>query len=86
MVKSERKKADRPAVTIMPYFFTKMTKGGGPMEAVWPKDGAIISPIFMLSKTAKEEKLKPLVDFFASVEVGEILAHRGQWRATDSVF
>jgi len=82
MVKSERKKTDRPTVTIMPYFFTKMTKGDGPMEAVWPEDGSIISPIFMLSKTGKEEKLKPLIDFFASVEVGEILAHRGLFPST----
>ncbi|MEA1972978.1 MAG: ABC transporter substrate-binding protein, partial [Candidatus Cloacimonadota bacterium] len=50
MVKSDRKKVNRPIVTIMPYFFTKMVKDGGPMIAVWPKDGAIISPIFMLSK------------------------------------
>ncbi len=83
MVKSERKKTARPTVTIMPYFFTKMTKGDGPMVAVWPKDGSIISPIFMLSKTEKEEKLKPLVDFFTSVEVGEILSHKGLFPSTN---
>ncbi len=83
MVKSDKKKINRPAVTIMPYFFTKMTKGVGPMVAVWPKDGSIISPIFMLSKTEKQEKLKPLVDFFASEEVGEILSHRGLFPSTN---
>ena len=77
MVKSHIKKANKPAVTIMPYFFTKMTKKGGPMKAVWPKDGAIISPIFMLSKDASSEKIKPFVDFFASKEIGEILSHQG---------
>ncbi len=83
MVKSDKKKTNRPTVTIMPYFFTKMTKGDGPMVAVWPKDGSIISPIFMLSKTEKETRLKPLVDFFASVEVGEILSHRGLFPSTN---
>ncbi len=83
MVKSEKKKTNRPAVTIMPYFFTKMTKGDGPMVAVWPEDGSIISPIFMLSKIEKQKKLKPLVDFFASVEVGEILSHRGLFPSTN---
>ena len=77
MVKSHIKKANKPAVTIMPYFFTKMTKKGGPMKAVWPKDGAIISPIFMLSKDASSDKIKPFVDFFASKEIGEILSHQG---------
>lgn len=77
MVKSHMKKEIKPAVTIMPYFFTKMIKEDGPMKAVWPEDGAIISPIFLLSKKAKEKELKPYVDFFASREVGEILAHNG---------
>lgn len=79
MVKSHVKKTERPIVTIMPYFFTKMTKRGGPMRAIWPKDGAIISPIFMLSKKEKKEQLKPIVDFFASKEVGEILSHNGKF-------
>ncbi|MFA6941856.1 MAG: ABC transporter substrate-binding protein [Clostridiaceae bacterium] len=79
MVKSHIKKGAKPAVTIMPYFFTKMTKMEGPMTAVWPKDGAIISPIFMLSKKSKEKSLKPLVDFFSSKAVGEILTHNGRF-------
>jgi len=77
MVKSNRKKDARPIVTIMPYFFTKMVKEGGGMDAVWPEDGAIISPIFMLSKKEKIEKLQPVIDFFASKDVGEVLAHSG---------
>jgi ABC-type Fe3+ transport system substrate-binding protein len=77
MVKSDRKKDNRPIVTIMPYFFTRMVKEGGTMAAVWPKDGAIISPIFMLSKKEKQEKLQPVIDFFASEEVGTILSHKG---------
>lgn len=79
MVKSHIKKTNRPAITIMPYFFTKMTKAGGPMEAVWPRDGAIISPIFMLSKASKQKVLQPIIDFFTSKEVGEILSHQGRF-------
>ncbi|MCY6958471.1 ABC transporter substrate-binding protein [Clostridium brassicae] len=79
MVKSHIKKYDKPVVTIMPYFFTKMIKKGEPMIPVWPKDGAIISPIFMLSKNEKKKALKPIVDFFASKEVGEILSHNGKF-------
>lgn len=80
MVKSHTKKANtRPVVTIMPYFFTKMTKKGGPMAAVWPKDGAIISPIFMLSKADEQEELQDVVNYFSSQEVGEILSHQGMF-------
>ncbi|RUT79054.1 ABC transporter substrate-binding protein [Ancylomarina longa] len=77
MVKSHTKKKERPAITIMPYFFTKMVKQGGPMIAVWPEDGAIISPIFMLTKKDRLEKTQPVIDFFASEHVGEILSHQG---------
>jgi ABC-type Fe3+ transport system substrate-binding protein len=47
------------------------------MKAIWPKDGAIVSPIFMLAKKELEKELKPVVDFFASKQVGETLAHNG---------
>jgi len=77
MVKSDRKKTGKPIVTIMPYFFTKMVKEDGPMAAIWPEDGAIISPIFLLAKQQKIAKLQPVIDFFASQEVGEILSHSG---------
>lgn len=77
MVKSHRKKHVKPVVTIMPYFFTKMTKHGGPMKAIWPEDGAIISPIFLLSKADKQEKLEQIVHHFSSKGVGEILSHQG---------
>lgn len=79
MVKLQIKVSDKPAVTIMPYFFTKMLREDSPMVPVWPKDGAIISPIFMLSKKEKATQLKPIVDFFASKKVGEILSHDGRF-------
>lgn len=77
MVKSHTKKQNRPAITIMPYFFTKMVKEGGSMLAVWPEDGAIISPIFMLTKKDRLDKTRDVIDFFASKGVGEILSHQG---------
>ncbi len=78
MVKSNTKN-EQPLVTIMPYFFTKMVHERSPMKAIWPKDGAVISPIFMLSKRSKKDKLQPIVDFFASKQVGEILSHNGRF-------
>ena len=82
MVKSHRKK-EKPTVTIMPYFFTKMVKGTGPMKPVWPEDGAIISPIFLLTKGEKRAELEGLVDFFSSDEIGELLAKNGKFPVTN---
>jgi len=77
MVKSDRMKINKPTVTIMPYFFTKMTKPGGELVPQWPEDGSIISPIFMLTKTKKEKELKGIVELFSSEKIAKILSHQG---------
>lgn len=66
-----------PVITIMPYFFSKMIKENGPMKAVWPKEGAIISPIFMLTKKEKKSELEKIAKYMSGKEVGEILSHQG---------
>ncbi|OZV11789.1 iron ABC transporter substrate-binding protein [Tissierella sp. P1] len=85
MVKSHTKKTNSgiPTVTIMPYFFTKMVRNESPLKPVWPEDGAIISPIFLLAKKKTKDKTKPFVDFFFSKEVGEILSTNGKFPSTN---
>lgn len=85
MVKSPEKRAPGgiPAITVMPYFFTKMVKQSSVLTPVWPEDGAIISPIFLLSKKKSKERIKPFVDFFFSKEVGEIVALNGHMPSTN---
>lgn len=77
MVKSDKMKENTPTVTIMPYFFTKMIKEEGPMIPIWPEDGAAISPIFMLIKKEKANKLQKIVDYLAGEEVGKVFSHQG---------
>ncbi|HIT90220.1 MAG TPA: ABC transporter substrate-binding protein [Candidatus Merdenecus merdavium] len=72
-----------PAVTISPYFFAAMADEKGPMRPVWPKDGAIISPIFLLAKGKNKDKVKPFVDFLYSKEIGEILSSNGKFPSTN---
>ncbi len=63
------------AISIMPYFFTRMNRPN--MKAVWPEEGSIVSPIFMLAKKSKAKKLKILVDLFMGDRVANILAGEG---------
>lgn len=77
MVKSDKMKENTPTVTIMPYFFTKMIKEEGPMIPIWPEDGAAISPIFMLTKKEKANKLQKIVDYLAGEEIGKVFSHQG---------
>jgi ABC-type Fe3+ transport system substrate-binding protein len=66
-----------PLVSVIPYFFSRMAQFNPDAEIVWPEDGAIISPIFMLLKSGASAEAERLADFFASRETGEILAHKG---------
>lgn len=79
MVKSNIKRGNmkKPTITVMPYLFTQLVKETSPLKPVWPEDGAILSPIFLLTKKESKEKAKPIVDFFLSKEVGELLADKG---------
>jgi ABC-type Fe3+ transport system substrate-binding protein len=71
-----------PTVTVMPYLFARMVREESPLKPVWPMEGAVISPIFLLSKKDKRDKVKPLVDYFMSREVGQMLATSGKFPST----
>ncbi|HIU63994.1 MAG TPA: ABC transporter substrate-binding protein [Candidatus Avacidaminococcus intestinavium] len=85
MVKSNVKRAGQevPAITVMPYFFTQMVDEKGPMKPVWPEEGAIVSPIFLLAKEKAKDKVKPFVDFFFSPAIGEIMSAGGKFPSTN---
>jgi len=78
MVKNAQRVAEeKPLVTIMPYFFTKMARMVQSLEIIWPEDGAVVSPIFMLSKRESLDKVRPIAEYLCSKPVGEILAQKG---------
>lgn len=71
----------KPLVTIMPYFFTRMAANIPGVEIIWPDDGAIISPIFMLCRKDSMQRSRELAKFLAGAEVGDILARQGLFPA-----
>jgi len=66
---------DAPAISVMPLFFAQNLAGRDDIEIVWPEDGALISPVTMLVKTAKAGALSDLVAFLAGPQVSAIFAH-----------
>lgn len=64
--------SDAPIVSVMPYFFSKTIKNKENVTVVWPEEGAIVSPVTMLVKASKADKVKEFAKFFTSQEVGEI--------------
>lgn len=73
LVGSEKK--ERATVYIMPYFFSKRIKTPH-AEVIWPTDGAIVSPVFLLVKKSKVEEHKQLLDFLFSEKTSEMLLGR----------
>jgi len=71
------RQAAQPAVSIIPYFFSKMTLRSQVLSVIWPEDGAVVSPIFMLVKRSAMPLAGELAQVFLSREVGEVLAQRG---------
>jgi ABC-type Fe3+ transport system substrate-binding protein len=76
MVKlADANKPESATIYVMPYFFSKNIKNPN-VEIVFPKDGAITSPVFMLVKKNAVEKHKRLLDFIVSKEMGELFVKR----------
>lgn len=71
------RQAAQPAVSIIPYFFSKMTMKSQVLYVTWPEDGAVTSPIFMLVKKSAMPLSGELARVFLSKQVGELIAQRG---------
>ncbi|MHC1684539.1 MAG: ABC transporter substrate-binding protein [Clostridiaceae bacterium] len=67
-------KSEAPVISVMPYFYAKTIKNLDKVKIIWPKDGAIVSPVTLLVKKDKYEKLKPIAQMFTGTKVGEICA------------
>ncbi len=68
-------KAEAGTIYLLPWFFAQRIKDPN-VEIVWPSDGAIASPVFMLAKKGASEKHPQLVDFLFSRTTSEMLAER----------
>lgn len=77
MVKTRKNSGQKPAVTVLPWFFTRMIFSGTSLHIVWPKDGAILSPVFIAARKAKAEELREIVHYFESPQVGTLLREKG---------
>lgn len=78
----KRKVSQAPIITVMPYFFTWMAKEGSDLKPVWPDDGAIISPIFLITKAGAGEKTKALANYLFSKEMGNVMSANGKFPST----
>lgn len=78
MVKANKNEA---IVSVCPYFFTTMIQDDS-LVPVWPSDGAIVSPIFMISKSYKKN-VSTVNSYLQSKAIGEIFSFGGNFPSTN---
>lgn len=76
------KEKELAAISVAPYFFAAMVQSQD-LQMVWPKDGAIVSPIFMTAKKDKIEQLKEIIGIFLSEKVAKIFSANGKFPSTN---
>ena len=62
---------------IMPKFFADRLKDQRQFKIIYPSDGAIISPVFMLIKKDRKDVAKLLADFVVGREMSQFCADAG---------
>ena len=63
---------DAPTISVIPYFYAKLLKNNENVKVVWPKEGAIISPVTLLVQRETSKNLENVVNYFISEEVRNI--------------
>jgi len=64
--------ANPPPIGVMPYFFANAAPRQGDVEIIWPSEGALVSPLFVMVKQSARKALAPLVDCFLGPETATI--------------
>ncbi|MFD1776132.1 ABC transporter substrate-binding protein [Paenibacillus rhizophilus] len=60
------------ALYVMPYFYANMIRKRDKVNIIWPEEGAIASPVFLLAKRGSSEAGRRLASFFTGAETAEL--------------
>lgn len=64
--------ADGAAIYVLAWFFADTCPNTDHISIIFPEDGAMISPMYMMVKADKAERMKPVTDFMTGAEMGNI--------------
>ncbi len=70
-------KKDKPAVYAIPYHFALKDSTNDGMELIWPEDGAILEPVYMLVKKIGLKRAEVLALYITGKDFGELAAGMG---------
>jgi ABC-type Fe3+ transport system substrate-binding protein len=59
------------AIYILPWFFAESSAHKDAVAIVWPEDGALVNPMYMLVKASKRNEMAPFSGYVTGKEFGE---------------
>ena len=74
MVHAAVRGANDYAVYILPYFFAKAAPKHDFLRLVWPEDGALFCPMYVIVKKERNKDFDVLLDFLFGDEFGQAMA------------
>lgn len=63
---------DGAAVYVLAWFFADTCPNTDNISIVFPEEGALVSPMYLMVKADKEERMKPVTDFMTGAVMGGI--------------
>ena len=64
------------AIYIMPYFFAKAAPKKDYLKIIWPKEGGLLCPLYVMVKKDRENKLDEIINYLYSYDLGQELADK----------
>jgi ABC-type Fe3+ transport system substrate-binding protein len=62
---------DGAAIYVIPWFFATTCPHRETVSLIWPEDGALVSPLYLLAKAERQDELQVVIDYVVGAEFGQ---------------
>lgn len=70
-VQNPEERSEGAAIYVVPWIFAQQCRELEHVSVIWPEDGALVNPLFLLVKQTELEKVRPVTDFITSRSFAE---------------
>ncbi|MNI47805.1 hypothetical protein D3C73_1023410 [compost metagenome] len=70
-VQSPEENSEGAGIYVIPWLFAQQCKDLGHVSVIWPEDGALVNPLFLLVKEAELARVQAVTDFITGKSFAE---------------
>ncbi len=74
MMRMSLRKRNTHAVFLLPWFFAEAAPREDFLIRVWPSEGALLAPYYVLARNTDEQRVRDILDFFYGQDLADSLA------------